>query len=442
MDRPRGLIFGCFSVVWVGFGLFTILCGTLVALYADRLAHRRRLAVLTDYFEHVLQLPLAFHGEIHSGRLMKIMLQGTDALWALWLGFFRDNLAAFVSLLILMPLALFINWRLAILLIVLCVLFAVLTALVLRKTEIDAAKRANPALGPRRARLRCAGQYCIGAKFCTRVESEVMALRTASERLLAAQFPVLSWWAVVALLTRAATTLTVLSIILVGTWLFQHGLISIGEIVTFMAFAGMVIGRLDQAVSFVNRMAMDSAKLREFFDVLDTIPAMHDRPDAIEPGRLTGRVEFQERVVFLRRQTAGGLRSGFHGTAGRDGGAGGCDRRRKIDRTCTAASRLRSAIGDYQDRRRRCAGHQACRASTQYRRGVSGGAAVQSLDCGKSAGRQARCHRGPNTRGGGARAGAAILSSSTPMGSTPKWGSAGEACRAANASVCQSRGHS
>jgi ATP-binding cassette subfamily B protein len=90
-------------IVWVGFGLFTILCGTLVALYADRLAHRRRLAVLTDYFEHVLQLPLVFHGEVHSGRLMKIMLQGTDALWALWLGFFRDNLAAFVSLLILMP---------------------------------------------------------------------------------------------------------------------------------------------------------------------------------------------------------------------------------------------------------------------------------------------------------------------------------------------------
>ncbi len=27
---------------WVLFGLFAIVCGTLVALYADRLAHRRR----------------------------------------------------------------------------------------------------------------------------------------------------------------------------------------------------------------------------------------------------------------------------------------------------------------------------------------------------------------------------------------------------------------
>ena len=43
---------------WVGFGLFLIVCGALVSLYADKLAHKRRQAVLSDYFEHVLQLPL------------------------------------------------------------------------------------------------------------------------------------------------------------------------------------------------------------------------------------------------------------------------------------------------------------------------------------------------------------------------------------------------
>ena len=280
-------------LVWVGFGLFTIFCATLVALYADRMAHRRRLAVLTDYFEHVLQLPLAYHDDVHSGRLMKIMLEGTDALWALWLGFFREHLAAFVSLLILVPLSLFINWRLAILLIALCALFAVCTALILRKTESmqrkvqtqhsDLAERASDTLG----------NIALVQSFA-RVEQEVTALKHASEQVLAAQFPVLSWWAVVAVFTRASTTLTVLSIILLGSWLFQHGLITIGEIVTFMAFAGMVIARLEQAVGFINRMAVDAAKLREFFSVLDAVPAIRDRPDAVDPGRLAGRVEFKE----------------------------------------------------------------------------------------------------------------------------------------------------
>jgi ATP-binding cassette subfamily B protein len=279
-------------LAWVGFGIFTILCGTLVALYADRLAHRRRHAMLTSYFEHVLQLPLAFHGDTHSGRLMKIMLQGTDALWGLWLAFFREHLAAFVSLLVLLPLSLAINWRLALLLIVLCAVFAVLMTLVLRKTETlqrsverhysDLAERASDALG----------NIALVQSF-TRVESEVTDLRNVADRLLAAQFPVLSWWAVVAVLTRAATTLTILAIILVGTWLYLQRLVSIGEIVTFMAFATMVIHRLEQSVGFANRVALEAARLREFFDVLDTVPALRDRPDAAEPDRLTGRVEFK-----------------------------------------------------------------------------------------------------------------------------------------------------
>src|SRR4029079_8295037 len=190
--NPSAADWGALSLLlmaWVAFGLFTIVCGTWVALYADRLSHRRRLLVLTDYFEHILQLPLAYHGETHSGRLMKIMLQGADTLWALWLGFFREHLAAFVSLFILVPLSLIINWRLAILLIVLCVLFAILTAIVLRKTEhlqnivqtyhSDLAERASDTLG----------NIALVQSFA-RIESEVSALRSVSERLLAAQFPV------------------------------------------------------------------------------------------------------------------------------------------------------------------------------------------------------------------------------------------------------------
>src|SRR3954449_1880647 len=120
---------------WAAFGLFTIGCSVLVALHADRLSHRRKQAVLTLYFEHLLQLPLSFHGGTHSGRLLKVMLTGVDALWMLWLSFFREHFAAFVSLLVLLPVSLYINWRLASLLIILCVVFTGLTALVMYKTD-------------------------------------------------------------------------------------------------------------------------------------------------------------------------------------------------------------------------------------------------------------------------------------------------------------------
>jgi ATP-binding cassette subfamily B protein len=290
--RPEWSHLTLLLAAWAGFGLFTIACGTLVALYADRLAHRRRHVVLTSYFEHVLQLPLSYHGNTHSGRLMKMMLHGTEALWGLWVGFFRDNLSSLISLFVLLPVSLFINWRLALLLIVLCIVFAALTALIVRKTETlqstveqhysDLAERASDTLG----------NIALVQSF-SRLETEVAELRHVVERLLSAQMPVLSWWALANVLTRTATTLTVLAIIIAGTLLTIQGKATVGEMVTFMNFAGLIIARLEHSVAFINSVVSEAPRLREFFTVWDTVPSIRDHPDAVDPGRLRGLVEFK-----------------------------------------------------------------------------------------------------------------------------------------------------
>jgi len=278
---------------WAAFGLFTIGCSAAVALHADRLAHRQRQAVLTNYFEHILQLPLTFHTGTHSGRLMKVMLNGTDSLWRLWLGFFREHFAAIMSLVVLLPLALYINWRLAVLLFILCVVFTVLTMLVVRKTygmqnEVEAhysdlSTRASDALG----NVALVQSY-------VRIEAEVQGLRFVADKLLAVQMPVLSWWALVTVITRASTTITVLAIFTVGIALHEQGLTSVGEIVMFVSFASMLIQKLEQVVAFINNVFMEAPRLQEFFNVLDAVPAVRDRPDAIDPGRLSGMVEFKD----------------------------------------------------------------------------------------------------------------------------------------------------
>src|ERR1700710_248788 len=278
---------------WAAFGLFTIGCSAAVALHADRLAHRQRQAVLTNYFEHIMQLPLTYHTGTHSGRLMKVMLNGTDSLWRLWLAFFPEYFAAIVSLFVLLPLALYINWRLAALLFVLSVVFTVLTTLVVRKTygmqsEVEAhygdlSARASDALG----------NVALVQSF-VRIDSEVQGLRFIADKLLARQMPVLSWWALVNVITRASTTITVLAIFAVGIVLHERGLTTVGEIVMFVTFATMLIQKLEQVVGFINSVFMEAPRLQEFFGVLDEVPVVRERPDAIDPGRLSGLVEFKD----------------------------------------------------------------------------------------------------------------------------------------------------
>jgi ATP-binding cassette, subfamily B, beta-glucan exporter len=56
----------------------------------------------------------------------------------------------------------------------------------------------------------------------------------------------------------------------------------------------MLIQKLEQVVSFINSVFMEAPRLQEFFNVLDAVPVVHDRSDAIDPGRLSGLVEFHD----------------------------------------------------------------------------------------------------------------------------------------------------
>ena len=278
---------------WVAFGVFTIVASVLVALYADRLGHSRRLAAMANYFDHVLQLPHSFHSATHSGRLLKIMLEGTSGMFGLWMSFFRENCASFIALFVLLPFALLINWRLALVLITLVVIFAALTAFVMLRTSelqaqverhhTDLAERASDALG----------NVSVIQSF-TRIASESTAMALITRRLLAAQWPVLSWWALTSVITHTSSTLALLGIFAVGVWLHMQGQATIGEIVTFMNFAKMLIGRLEQVVGFFNFLFQQTPKLHEFFQVLDTSPGVADRPGAVDPGQLHGEVAFED----------------------------------------------------------------------------------------------------------------------------------------------------
>jgi ATP-binding cassette subfamily B protein len=188
--------------------------------------------------------------------------------------------------------SIYLNWRLALLLIGLCVIFVFLTAWVLGRTEAlqksveryysDLAERASDTLG----------NVALVQSF-TRVEAEVRDLRNVVDRLLGAQMPVLSWWALANTLTKTSTTLTMLAILMVGLLLFSHGQTTVGGIVMFMTFAAMLIQRLEQAARFTNRIFMDAPRLEEFFGVLDTTAGVRDRKNAVTLKKVRGLVEFK-----------------------------------------------------------------------------------------------------------------------------------------------------
>ena len=109
------------------------------------------------------------------------------------------------------------------------------------------------------------------------------------------QFPVLNWWAVLSVVTSAASTITVITIFMIGTILHLRGAASIGAIVSFMGFATLLIGRLTGAMGFISRLFLQMPTLVDFFAILDaesTIPEPRAAPSAA--GASKARCSFED----------------------------------------------------------------------------------------------------------------------------------------------------
>jgi len=291
--------------LWAVLGLIGIVAGVIVAVMADRLAHRRRLAALGQAFEHAIVLPISYHAEKGSGAVVRTILAGTDALFWNWLSFLREQFVAFVGLIVLVPTAVYMNAPMALILAALAVVYVSANVYVARRTSKDQAaveQYHNNVYGRVGDVL---GNVTVVQSYA-RFASEMQAMRTIMAELLMAQYPVLTWWGLLTVLTRTAATITVVAIYAVGAVLVSQGKITVGEIVAFVGFAGLLIGKLDLLSGFAVRIFQYAPTLGNFFDLLDATLGVREKPNAKPLTGIAGNVRY-ENVTFRFRNSDQGV---------------------------------------------------------------------------------------------------------------------------------------
>jgi len=258
-------------MIWAALGSAGIVAGVGVAVLSDRLAHRHRLAAMGDAFERAIALPLAYHAQRGSGAVVGAVLRGTDELFWLWLGALREQLTAIVGISFLFPIAFTIDARMAAILAALAVAYTALNVFVITKTSGGQALVEEFRYGVSGRVGDVIGNVTVVQSF-TRLGAEAEAMRGMMAQLLAAQYPVLTWWGVLTVLQRAAATIAMVSIFAIGALLAARGEVSVGEIVSFVAFASLLIAKLDQLSAFVVRMQQGAPAIANFFALLDAEP--------------------------------------------------------------------------------------------------------------------------------------------------------------------------
>ena len=232
---------GAFPIIglWAGLGFIGIIASVIVAVAADRMAHRRRLAAMGEAFESAITLPISYHAEKGSGAVVRGILAGTDSLFWNWLSFLREQVTAIVGILFLVPTAIAMDWRMASILGGLAIVYLILNMAVVRRTSEgqSAVEQHHSNVFGRVGDVL--GNVTVVQSY-TRLGAEMQAMKDIMGQLLAAQYPVLTWWGLLTVFTRAASTITMVLIFTTGAVLASRGEITVGTIVSFVGFAANI----------------------------------------------------------------------------------------------------------------------------------------------------------------------------------------------------------
>jgi ATP-binding cassette subfamily B protein len=294
-------------LVWAAFGVFNTIAYVLVAREADRLAHGRRATLLTEAFGRIISMPLSWHQQRGTSNALHTLLRASETLFGLWLEFMRTHLATAVALVLLVPTAISMDLRLSFVLIALGVVYWIIGRMVMQRTK-DGQAAVEKHYHTVFSHVSDSISNVSVLHSYNRIEAETKALKGFTERLLSAQYPVLDWWALASALNRTASTVSMMIILIIGTLLVRSGELRVGDVIAFIGFANLLIGRLDQMRAFATQIFEARSKLEDFFTLEDSVKDREEPQDAKDLGHAAGKVEFRE-VSFDFANTTQGVRN-------------------------------------------------------------------------------------------------------------------------------------
>lgn len=209
----------------------------------------------------------------------------------IWLDFMRQHLSTLVALLVLIPTAFNMNWRLSTVLVVLAIIYVLIARLVMRKT-----KDGQPAVECYHHNVFKHISDSISnvsiVQSYNRIKEETSILHQHTNNLLKAQNPVLNWWVLASGLNRMASIISIVCVLLLGAFFVAKGQLRIGEVVAFIGFAQLMISRLDQMSNFINLTVSSQAKLQKFFVMEDATFHINEPANLPSLPNVKGAIEF------------------------------------------------------------------------------------------------------------------------------------------------------
>jgi len=273
------------------FGLFRSFMGVLRGYFAMNLGLGMALDIRFRFYEHLQRLSFAFHASREVGELLS-RLRDADRSLNNTLDLINRLVNSLLALMIFPAVLFYINWRLALIgLVVLpadVVLYLYASRLIRRYTQALAEKRADVSAKNYESLsgIRTIQSLAIEDRIYNKLRNLVIEAQNLNVRLGVTR----------QLLGFSTGALRAFGVLLYS-WYGWHqvlgGQLSLGSFLAFTAYVGYLYSPIRQLVDMTQEVQTTLVHTNRFFEIYDLEPEIKDRPGAIELPLIRGHIEFR-----------------------------------------------------------------------------------------------------------------------------------------------------
>jgi ATP-binding cassette subfamily B protein len=291
------------AAVWIGLTLVQA-AGAFTFIYmVGVLGERVRYDLRKKMFNHLQELSLSYYNQNAVGRLIARVTSDSERVSDLLTWGLLDSTWAFVNIITSAAFMLYINWRLA--LIVMAILPVLLLVAVKFRKLILVEYRAS-----RKTNSKITGAFNENVtgvrvtKALGREAENLVEFKVLTKEMYRASYRA-AWLSALFLPSVQMISALVLSaIVWYGGIQAKWGFITLGGIQAFISYVTFMLWPVQDLARIYADMQNSIASAERIFKLLDTEPDIKNRPEAFEPASIHGEIEF-EHVDFFYDDDAG-----------------------------------------------------------------------------------------------------------------------------------------
>ncbi len=294
-------------LIWGAIVLANILIQIGNSYLSSFTSHRVYCDLWKKSLDNVLNFSMNFFQSNKLGTIVRNLERGLDNIYSLHMEFFRHILVSLFIILILIPVLIFLNFKMALLILLTIPLLSFLVSIGVKRA-IKTQKIADEKWSDLSGLAYDSVSNIFLLQSFTLKNNIFKKVTDLVEEAFSKQIANAKWWSLIMGVSRSAGLILNILVFLVGSHLFIQNEISLGSIIMFVGFSSILISIVNSLFWNIFNYSWRREKINLFFETWDKEPKIKSKENALKIERAQGNIEFKN-VSFAYKTPKQALRN-------------------------------------------------------------------------------------------------------------------------------------